>query len=286
MNGIQDRWPVSRTALQRLGCTVLLAALPLAYAATLAVQPQAGEPASQVDLRGAGMAPFEDVELRYDGTALGTARADASGVFKANDVVIPASALPGSRPIVAVGRGSGTRASGPFLVRTNWPQFHRGTFRHGETPHEQRLGPDNVARLRLLWGVPTGDPADPPLRGAPVLADGLVYVLTSSLKQGRLLALNAATGAQSWSRFTGFSAYCDASPAVAQGRVYAPASRRSRPSTPAPAPCAGAAATPSAQPASRLPCCKASCSPPSAAGPAWKRATRPAAGCCGRAGSA
>jgi outer membrane protein assembly factor BamB len=154
-------------------------------------------------------------------------QANVEGVFEADGVVIPASALPGRRPIAVQGRNSGTRATVPFLVRTNWPQFHRGTFRHGETPHENVLGPDNVAQLRLLWDVPAGLQIDLAMQGSPVLANGLVYLLTSSAVQGRLLALDAATGVQRWSQPIGYSpAGCGTTPAVVQGRVYAPASRR------------------------------------------------------------
>lgn len=217
----------ARAVLRWLSCAALLAAAPLVHGATLAVQPRSGEPATKVDLRGGGMAAFESVELIYDGVGLGVVQANVEGMFEADDVVIPAAALPGRRPIAAQGRNSGTRATVPFLVRTNWPQFHRGTFRHGETPHENVLGPDNVVQMRLLWDVPAGLQIDLAMQGSPVLANGLVYLLTSSTVQGRLLALDATTGAQRWSQPIGYSpAGCGATPAVVQGRVYAPASRR------------------------------------------------------------
>ncbi|WP_084150652.1 outer membrane protein assembly factor BamB family protein [Azohydromonas australica] len=220
MNGIQDLLTGTRAVLPRLMGAALLATVPLAHAATLAVQPQVGEPATKVDLRGSGMGAFETVELRYDDTSLGVARANAEGAFRADDVEIPAVALPGRRPIAAVGRSSGTRATTLFLVRSNWPQFHRGSFRHGEVPHENVLGPDNVARLRLLWNVPSGLTFD---TGSPVVADGMVYILTSDLAQrGLLLALDAATGARRWTQPLRSPTVCETTPAVAQGRVYAP----------------------------------------------------------------
>jgi outer membrane protein assembly factor BamB len=215
-----------RAAFQLLSLLALIAAAPAVVSATLSVQPQAGEPASTVSVSGSGMAAFEEVVLRYDGAALATARANAAGAFTQDKVEIPASALPGRRPIAAVGRSSGTRATVPFLVRTNWPQFHRGSFRHGETPHENVLGPDNVAQLQLLWDIPTGLYVDGALQGSPVVANGLVYILTSDYEQGRLLALDAATGTRRWSQPIGYSHGCGATPAVAQGRVYAPASGR------------------------------------------------------------
>jgi outer membrane protein assembly factor BamB len=111
-------------------------------------------------------------------------------------------------------------------VRTNWPQFHRGSFRHGETPHENVLGPDNVAQLRLLWNVPSGLHIEFAIQGSPVVANGLVYFLTSDNEQGQLLVLDARTGARRWTKPLGARPWCGATPAVAQGRVYAPVAGR------------------------------------------------------------
>lgn len=226
MNEIQDRLMQAKAMLQRLSWATLLAAAPLVHGATLTVQPQVGEPATKVDFRGNGMSAFETVEFRYDGVKIGVAYANADGAFRADDIVIPASALPGRRAISAVGRSTGTRATALFLVRTNWPQFHRGPFRHGETPHENVLGPDNVAQLRLLWSVQAGVHVDDAMQGSLVVSDGLVYLIASSATQGRLLALDAATGARRWSKSLGPSYpshWCGATPAAAQGLVYAPA---------------------------------------------------------------
>lgn len=211
-----------KAVFQLLSLVLLVGAASAAGSATLSVQPQAGEPASKVSVSGSGMAAFEEVVLRYDGAALATARANAAGSFEKDGVEIPASALPGRRPLAAVGRSSGTRATALFLVRSNWPQFHRGSFRHGEVPHENVLGPDNVSQLRLLWNVPSGLHVDSAIQGSPVVANGLVFILASDHKQGRLLALDAATGARRWTKPLGPSYWCGTTPAVAQGRVYAP----------------------------------------------------------------
>lgn len=150
MSLIQGSWTWVKAGSQVLGVAAVVGVASLAHGATLTVHPQVGEPATKVDFRGSGMSAFETVEFRYDGIRIGVAYANADGAFRADDVVIPAAALPGRRAISAVGRSTGTRATVLFLVRTNWPQFHRGPFRHGETPHENVLGPDNVAQLRLL----------------------------------------------------------------------------------------------------------------------------------------
>lgn len=226
MNSIQGCWSWMKIVFHLFGLLMLLSTAPLARSATLTVQPRVGEPAMTVVVSGRGMAAFEEVILRYDGATLATAHTDASGSFKRGDVEIPGSALPGRRAIAAVGRSSGIRVTVPFLVRTNWPQFHHGPFRHGATPHENLLSADNVAQLKLLWSVPTGLYVNLALQGSPVVANGVVYMLTSSYEQGRLLALDAATGAQRWAQPIGSSYGCGATPTVAQGRVYAPGSGR------------------------------------------------------------
>lgn len=65
------------------------------------------------------MDAFEAMEPRDDGTALGVTCADAEGAFRADGVEIPAAALPSRFAIAAVGRSSGTRATEPFLARSN-----------------------------------------------------------------------------------------------------------------------------------------------------------------------
>jgi outer membrane protein assembly factor BamB len=215
-----------KTALELLTLTALIVAAPLAHGASLTVRPQAGQPTTKVAIRGNGMTAFEEVLLRYDDAALAATRTDAAGAFRVDDVEIPASALPGRRPITALGRSSGIRASVSFLVRTNWPQFHRGPFRHGHVPHENILGPANVSQMRLLWSAPTGQKGQFEMHSSPVISDGLVYALSFEREQGRLMALDTASGALRWSQPIGYTRGCNATPAVAYGRVYAASSDR------------------------------------------------------------
>lgn len=211
-----------KAVLELLTLTVWIVATPIAHSASLAVRPQAGQPTTRVAISGNGMAAFEKVALQYDSAALAATRTDAAGAFRVNDVEIPASALPGRRPITALGRSSGIRASVSFLVRTDWPQFHRGPFRHGHVPHENVLGPANVSQMRLLWSAPTGLNAEFAMQSSPVVSDGLVYAISLEHDQGRLMALDTASGALRWSQPIGDTRGCGATPAVAYGRVYAP----------------------------------------------------------------
>ena len=56
MSLLQDSWTCVKAGTQMLSLAALVGAASLAHGATLTVQPQAGEPAAQVDLRGSGMA--------------------------------------------------------------------------------------------------------------------------------------------------------------------------------------------------------------------------------------
>jgi outer membrane protein assembly factor BamB len=134
--------------------------------------------------------------------------------------------MPGPSSITAQGRTSGLRARTSFLVRTNWPQFHRGPFRHGYAPYENVLDFSIVSRLQLLWSRSTGQSVNHAMQSSPVVANGLVYAVWSSPSDGRLMAFDAATGALRWSKPIGYTYGCSATPAVAYGRVYVPSSNR------------------------------------------------------------
>ena len=83
-----------------------------------------------------------------------------------------------------------------------------------------RAGPELTRTLwsELLPPSYTGDPRDG-LRSPPVVSDGVVYVGGSD---GRLLARDAATGAEVWSRSVGLGRELHGSLAVSGGLVLAP----------------------------------------------------------------
>jgi outer membrane protein assembly factor BamB len=173
-----------------------------------------GPPGSAVTLHGTGFGAFEGVDI-FVGTAdralAGTSR---SGSFGPISVSIPASAAPGADWISAQGRHSGLFAQAAFTVNTNWPQFGYSAGDQGFNPYENMLSATNVAQMGTDWSFDRGGGAS----SSATEANGLVYVGTDN---GKLYALNAATGATRWTSVAdpyheGISSF----PAVANGTVY------------------------------------------------------------------
>jgi outer membrane protein assembly factor BamB len=90
----------------------------------------------------------------------------------------------------------------------DWTQFHRDNMQRWN-PYETILGVNNVGKLGLKWTFPIGTSTP------PVVANGVVYVGT---EDGAMYALNASTGAVSWSVQAG--GLFPSSPAVVNGVVY------------------------------------------------------------------
>ncbi|HEV2404050.1 MAG TPA: PQQ-binding-like beta-propeller repeat protein, partial [Ktedonobacterales bacterium] len=99
---------------------------------------------------------------------------------------------------------SGTPVAAPTPPAAgDWPAFGYDAARSGVNPTETTITPSSVAGLRQLWRVSLPGVAD----SAPILLRGLVLpdgatrdVLYVTTRDGRLLAVDAATGAILWSR--------------------------------------------------------------------------------------
>ncbi len=114
----------------------------------------------------------------------------------------------------------------------DWPQFDGNAQHSGNNTQETTISGANVAALQQLFRVTLPDIAD----GAPVVAQGLstiagvADVLFLTTKDGRLIALNARTGAAIWAVQHGPGAckinnggtpcYTTSSPALDPNRQY------------------------------------------------------------------
>lgn len=202
--------PLRRLVVSVVGLILLVPTPPAhAGAATLAFSPSVGPPTSKIQATGSGFGAQEVIDLAFDGTVIAHATTDPDGSFSTK-VRIPRSALPGDHTVNATGESSGSVASAAFLVRTNWPQFHRDPSRSGDNPYENVLSPSNVATLELKWSYQGSDSAN----GSPAVVDGVVYFGDFA---GKIYAVEAATGIALWSRTVGDSG---GSPAVVDGIVY------------------------------------------------------------------
>jgi len=116
-------------------------------------------------------------------------------------------------------------------VAADWLQFGFDASHSGTNPNETALSPANVSQLRLLYSIALPAKAE----GSPVLLTNVGVakkskkdVLYLTLRNGTLVALDAATGQQLWSQYPASSNPCAAnggcfttsSPAIDPGRQY------------------------------------------------------------------
>ena len=185
---------------------------PLSTELRLSLSLKIGPPTSKTTVGGSGFLPGERVTVRFDGTDVGSAPADAGGSFEDVHVVIPAAALPGKHPLTATGEATGRSARFNFLVRTNWAQWRFSSRRSGFNSFENVLGPSTVSALQRHW--------ESSLDGwgffaSPVLANGVLYALSDL---GNLFALDPGTGVVRWTASLGGRP--GSTPAVADGTLY------------------------------------------------------------------
>jgi outer membrane protein assembly factor BamB len=192
-----------------------------AYAARVTQAPRvklslrAGPPTSTVRVSGSGFGAHRAVDIYFGTTDEALAATNGNGAFSGIRIRVPASAVPGRHYITAVQRHSGRAAQARFLVSTNWAQGRYSASRGGLNPYENVLSPSNVSGLGLdWWRVASGSPVD--FFSAPAVVNGVAYL---GYGNGRVHALNAATGAEKWTYKTG--GIVESSPAVANGVVYA-----------------------------------------------------------------
>jgi outer membrane protein assembly factor BamB len=161
------------------------------------LSPPGGPPTTSFSIAGTGFAPGETLAISWDGGAIASETADASGAFSDVQAQAPVDAQPGNHQVVVTGRSSGRTAQRAFLVRTNWTQagFSAGNSRYNN--YENVLSPANVSGLTLGWKSGTGE------LGQPIVAYGRVYAIATD---GSLHALDAATGSELWATAAGLVA--------------------------------------------------------------------------------
>jgi outer membrane protein assembly factor BamB len=168
-----------------------------------------GPPTIKVQVSGTGFKAGVIVDLYFDKTYRDQCVTNSSGGFSNLVVRVPKEAHPGTHSVSAVEQPGGPTAKQPFLVQTNWRQFHFNADGRRVNPYENVLSPKTVGRLKLKWSYSLGEFED----SSPAVADGVVYIGGSSL-----YAVDATTGTLLWS-FT-LGDYVTTGPAVANGMVY------------------------------------------------------------------
>ena len=177
----------------------------------LKLTPAVGPPTSSLKVRGSHFGRSEAVNVYFDIRLIALAVTNGQGMFTMS-IQVPAPAVPGTHWVTGIGQRSRLSAQAPFLVRTDWPQFHYNLQHSGTNPYENVLGPANVSRLGTDWIARTGSY----IFSSPAVANGVVYV---GSEDHNLYAFNAQSGALLWKAPTG-NGIPFSSPAVANGVVY------------------------------------------------------------------
>jgi outer membrane protein assembly factor BamB len=187
-------------------------------APAMTITPTVGPPTTKVLVSGFGFDPYATVDIYFDITDLAQATTNAAGAFGGGGslqggiaVQAPASAVPGTHWIMALERSGQKLARKPFLVRTDWAQFHFGPDHNGWNHYENVLSASTVGGLGLRWSYQTGSG----VTSSPAVENGEVYV---GSWDNKLYALDASTGVLLWKYATGGAV--ESSPAVANGVVY------------------------------------------------------------------
>jgi outer membrane protein assembly factor BamB len=197
------------TFLASLFIACLLSGLASA-APSISLSKKSGPPTSKILVSGSGFEPNVGVDIFFDTKDKALVVTNGKGEFHDAGIHAPRSARPGKHWVTALERNNDRGAQEPFLVQTDWSQFHFDADGTRLNPFENVLNPRTVKRIDLKWSYLTNFTVS----SSPAIVNGVVYV---SSDDGNIYALNARTGAKVWSHGSdgGFS-----SPTVANGVVY------------------------------------------------------------------
>jgi outer membrane protein assembly factor BamB len=174
---------------------------------------KSGPPTSKILVSGRGFEPNVGVDIFFDTKDKALVVTNGRGEFHDATIHAPRSARPGDHWVGALERNNDKGAQEPFLVQTDWRQFHFDADGTRLNPYENVLNLKTVANLDLRWSYTSGGPVANLI--SPAVANGVLYIGSSDFN---VYALKADTGKKLWSRVTQGLVY--SSPAVADGVVY------------------------------------------------------------------
>jgi len=156
---------------------------------TLRLSKTVGPPTTKLKVSGQGFTPNADVSIAFDSAVLARSRTDDSGTFSRVSLRVPQLAMPGNHRVSGVDP-AGLSGVAPFLVQTDWPQFHVSQLHTGFNQFEFQLSAANVGSLSPAWTNSAFDCS------TPVVARGSVYFGDGG-NQG-VFALDSKSGNQLW----------------------------------------------------------------------------------------
>jgi outer membrane protein assembly factor BamB len=176
---------------------VLIVASLFAVAArtepSITLSKKSGPPTSRILVSGRGFNPNVGLDIYFDSKKEALVVTDDKGGFENARIQAPRNALPGKHWVKALEGSFGNGAHEPFLVQTNWNQFHFTPEHDGVNPYENLLSPQAVGHLELKWTYGVGSS----VASSPVVANGIVYV-GSTAEPSVFYALNGETGDELW----------------------------------------------------------------------------------------
>jgi outer membrane protein assembly factor BamB len=201
--------PIAISVFLSVACLLLCGIASAAPSITLSKK--SGPPTSKILVSGRGFEPNVGVDIFFDTKDKALVVTNGNGEFDNAAIYAPHRARPGEHWVTALERNNDKGAQEPFLVRTNWSEFHFDADGTRLNPYENVLNVNNAGSLDLKWSYATGLW----VVSSPAVVDGVVYIGSGDYN---VYALNADTGAKLWSYHTGY--FVSSSPAVANGVVY------------------------------------------------------------------
>jgi len=131
--------------LALLSATFLLSDIASA-APSITLSKKTGPPTSRILVSGRGFAPNVGVDIYFDTKDEALIVTNGQGKFEKAKIQALRSALPGQHWVTALERNNEKGAQEPFLVQSDWTQFHRQDMMR-LNPYENVLSPSTVSNL-------------------------------------------------------------------------------------------------------------------------------------------
>jgi len=181
-------------------------------APSIILSKKSGPPTSGILVSARGFEPNVGVDIYFDTKDEALVVTNGKGEFDNAKAHAPRSAHPGQHWVTALERNNDKGAQEPFLVQTDWSQFHFDADGTRLNPYENVLNRRTVRDLGVRWKKYLTGTYD---ESSPAVVNGIVYTGSDS---DYVYAFNARSGTLLW-RHKAIS-YVLSSPAVANGLVY------------------------------------------------------------------
>jgi hypothetical protein len=162
--------PIANFAFLFFACLLLCGVA--SAAPSIALSKKSGPPTSGIRVSGRGFEPNVGVDIYFDTKDEALVVTNGKGEFHDTGIHASRSARPGEHWVTALERNNDKGAQEPFLVQTNWSQFHFDADGTRLNPYENVLSVHNVGNVGLKWSYTTGKGNE--VLSSPAVATGVV----------------------------------------------------------------------------------------------------------------